>query len=62
MDEKNFTIEEWSKSGSKEMDIIKNIISKPVVQLQQKEITEKDVQQYNATDKKPSFKDILGIL
>jgi hypothetical protein len=60
MEEKNFSFDEWSDSSSKEMNLIKNIMAKPPVKLEQKDITKEPI--LPDKEKSVSFKDLLGIL
>lgn len=60
MDEKNYTIDSWADSKSKEANLIKSIMAKPVIKLEQNEITEKDIKQEE--DKKKSPIHFLGLL
>lgn len=60
MEEKKFSFEEWSDSSSKEMNLIKNIMIKPPVNLEQKDVTKEPI--LPDKEKPASFKDLLGIL
>lgn len=60
MDEKNYTIDTWVDSQSKEANLIKSIMAKPVINLEQKDLTEYDLKQEETKKKSPIH--FLGLL
>lgn len=60
MEEKNYTIDTWADSQSKEANLIKSIMAKPVINLEQKEVTEDDLKQEETKKKSPIH--FLGLL